>query len=239
MQANVRLSIVLPCYNESQNLPLLLERYRESWEDLPAELLLVENGSTDDSALALDRLLSSGRYPFARAVRVAKNRGYGFGVMSGLREAQGEFVAFSHADMQCAAADVFAAFHSLTDSPDPGKTLVKGRRQGRQWRDRLITGTMSLIARLVLGRKLSDINAQPKVFHRTLLDRFRRPSDSFQFDLYVLYVAATSGYAIRTVPVEFPPRIHGTSNWAFSLAGRYRFIQQTVQYMFRLAAGQE
>lgn len=229
-----RLSIVLPCYNESRNLPLLLDRYRESWEDLPAELLLVENGSTDDSTVTLDGLLATGLYPFARVVRVPVNRGYGFGVMSGLREARGEFVAFSHADMQCAAGDVFAAFHELCASPNPEKSLIKGRRHGRHWHDCMITAAMSLFAFALLGRRLTDINAQPKVFHRSLLDRLDRPVDSFQLDLYILYTAASSGFAIRTVPVAFPPRIHGTSNWAFSLAGRFGFIRQTIEYMFQL-----
>jgi len=228
------LSIVLPCYNEARNLPLLLERYRESWETLPAELLLVENGSTDDSAATLDRLLATGLYPFARVVRVAVNRGYGFGIMSGFREARGEFLAFSHADMQCAASDVFAAFQTLRGSANPEKSLIKGRRHGRHWRDRVITAAMSVFALAILRRVLTDINAQPKVFHRSLLDKLERPADGFQLDLYVLYIAACSGYLIDTVPVAFPPRIHGTSNWAFSLASRYNFIRQTIQYMFQL-----
>jgi glycosyltransferase involved in cell wall biosynthesis len=229
-----RLSIVLPCYNESRNLPLLLKRYREAWEDFPAELLLVENGSTDDSAATLDQLLASGHYPFARVVRVPVNRGYGFGMMSGLRDARGEFVAFSHADMQCAAADVFAAFRMLRGSPDPERSLVKGRRYGRHWRDRIITAAMSVIAFALLGRRLTDINAQPKVFHRSLLDFLKHPADGFQLDLYILYIAASHGFTIRTVPVAFPPRIHGTSNWAFSLASRCRFIGQMIHYMFEL-----
>jgi glycosyltransferase involved in cell wall biosynthesis len=233
----MRLSIVLPCYNEARNLPLLLERYRESWDDLPAELLLVENGSTDDSAAALMRLLASGRYPFARAVTVAKNRGYGFGIMSGLREAKGEFVAFSHADLQCAAPDVFAAFHALQGLPRPEMSVVKGRRHGRHWRDRLVTGTMSALASMLLDRRLTDINAQPKVFHRSLLGRLTNPPDGFQLDLYVLLAAVRAGFAIGTIPVEFPPRIHGVSNWAFSLASRCRTIRQTMAYMLRLGLG--
>jgi glycosyltransferase involved in cell wall biosynthesis len=225
---------VLPCYNESRNLPLLLERYRESWEDLPTELVLVENGSTDDSAATLDRLLATGLYPFARVVRVPVNRGYGFGIMSGLRDARGEYVAFSHADMQCAACDVFAAFHTLCGTSHPEKSLIKGRRYGRRWRDRMITAAMSAIALALLGRRLPDINAQPKIFHRSLLDSLKHPADGFQLDLYILYTAVSDGFAIHTVPVAFPPRIHGASNWAFSLASRCRSIRQTIQYMFEL-----
>src|SRR5258706_4938132 len=83
-EPTVRLSIVLPCYNEAQNLPILLQRYRESWEDLPAELVMVDNGSTDNTPEILQRLSACSEYPFARSIRVPKNRGYGYGVMAGL-----------------------------------------------------------------------------------------------------------------------------------------------------------
>jgi len=46
----MRLSIILPCYNEADNLPLLLNAYCQVWQDLPAELILVDNGSTDHTA---------------------------------------------------------------------------------------------------------------------------------------------------------------------------------------------
>src|SRR5437764_14461896 len=62
------LSIVLPCYNEAENLPPLLARYAQVWEDLPAELILVDNGSTDHTEAVLRRELPN--YPFARTVKV-------------------------------------------------------------------------------------------------------------------------------------------------------------------------
>jgi glycosyltransferase involved in cell wall biosynthesis len=231
------LSIVLPCFNEARNLPLLLARYRERWEDLPAELILVDNGSTDDTAATLDGLLAPGHFAFARVVSVPKNRGYGYGVLCGLQAARGEYVAYSHADMQCAPGDVFAAYRKLMEQPWPERALVKGRRHGRHWRDSLVTATMSVLASVLLMKRLTDINAQPKVFHRGLVPKLASAPDGFQFDLCVLYRAVRDGRAVLTVPVEFPPRIHGQSNWAFSLASRYRTIRQTIRYMFRLSLG--
>jgi glycosyltransferase involved in cell wall biosynthesis len=216
---------------------LLLENYRQHWEDLPAELVLVNNGSADDSAAVLGNLLATGKYGFARMVTVSKNRGYGFGLNSGLQTAQGEFVAFSHADMQCAPADVFAAYRKLIAQPEPECTLVKGRRHGRHWRDSAVTAVMSVLASVLLLKPLTDINAQPKVFHRNLLPKLATAPDGFQFDLCVLYQAVRNGSSILTVPVEFPPRIHGESNWASSLASRYRTIRQMIHYMFRLSLG--
>jgi glycosyltransferase involved in cell wall biosynthesis len=237
MSERPQLSIVLPCYNEARNLPPLLERYREAWPDFAAELILVENGSTDDSAEVLAGLLESSRYPFVRTVTVPKNRGYGYGIAKGLQATRGTFVAFSHADMQCAPQDVFAAYRRLREQPAPEKALVKGRRIGRALPDRVFTGVMSMMASLLLATPLTDINAQPKVFHRSLLTRLSNPPDGLQLDLYVLYQARRAGWPILTIPVQFPPRLHGTSSWAHSFASKRRNIELMIAYMFRLGFG--
>ena len=103
MTLNIQLSIVLPCYNEADNLPLILAGYAKAWRaDMAAELILVNNGSTDHSAEVLQRELANPDYAFARSVLVEENQGYGHGIFTGLQAARGEFLAFSHADMQCA-----------------------------------------------------------------------------------------------------------------------------------------
>ncbi len=229
------LSIVLPCYNEARSLPDLVEGYRDAWEDLPAELVLVDNGSTDDTAAVMAGLLARSQYRFVRTVRVPVNRGYGHGIHTGLSVARGDFLAFSHADMQCPAGDLFRGFRALRASPDPEGTLVKGRR--RTWRGftaEAVTLGMSVLATLVLRMLLTDINAQPKVFPRRLLPLLGDPPDGFQYDLYVLYTARRAGMRIKTIPVRFGRRAHGVSRWAATFRSRFRTIRQSVAYLFRL-----
>lgn len=233
----LRLSVVLPCYNEAGNLPPLLARYAETWraQGLAAELILVDNGSTDDTPQVLARELARPELTFARVVRVAHNRGFGHGTFTGLQAARGEVVGFSHADMQYSPQDLFDAYHCLRQAPDPTKVLVKGKRAARGLGPSLVTNTMAALASAVLLMPLTDINAQPKVFHRSHLARLRRPPDGFQFDLYVLYTARRAGLTVLTVPVVFGKRAHGQSKWAFSLASRYRTIWATIVYIFKLA----
>jgi glycosyltransferase involved in cell wall biosynthesis len=231
------LSIVLPCYNEADNLPLLLASYRQVWRDLPAELVLVDNGSTDPTAEVLASLLAQPEFSFARTVRVPRNQGYGYGLSTGLQAAQGEFVAFSHADMQCSPADVFKAYDRLIAAPQPAQTLVKGRRLGRDFNAELITTGMSLLASTILLTRLTDINAQPKVFHRSHLARLHQPPAGFQFDLYVLYQARQAGLQILTIPVVFGERKHGQSKSAFNILVRYRTIWAMIVYIFNLRFG--
>ena len=96
---------------------------------------------------------------------------------------------------------------------------------------------MALLASLVLLMPLTDINAQPKLFHRSHLARLVRPPAGFQFDLYVLYTARRAGLKIDTVPVTFGRRAHGQSKWAFSFLSRYRTIWATIVYIFQLRFG--
>jgi len=215
----------------------LLEAYAQVWRELPSELILVNNGSTDGTAQTLERLLADPKYRFARVVTVPKNRGYGHGLITGLRSARGKIVGFSHADLQCSPADLFAAYDALLDSGAPETTIVKGRRQKRALGPSLITNGMTVIASVVLGRPLSDINAQPKVFPRELLNRLESPPDGFEFDVYVLYKALQSGAQILTIPVVFHARPHGSSKWAATFRSRWRTISRVLRYVVALRFG--
>jgi glycosyltransferase involved in cell wall biosynthesis len=235
MDAPLDLSIVLPCYNEARNLPLILAGYVEAWRpEMAAELILVDNGSTDDTAAVLKEEMANPTRHFARVVRVEKNQGYGHGIFTGLQAARGSFLAFSHADMQCPPADVFRAWDALQATPPPHRVLVKGRRHWRGFGPALLTGGMTVLASSVLLTPLTDINAQPKLFPRELLERLQDPPTGFQFDLCVLHRARRLGIPIHTIPVSFGERAHGESKWAFSLASRWRTIAATARYIFTL-----
>lgn len=234
MNDKVILSIVLPCYNEAKNIPLLLERFKEIKNACPFELILVNNGSTDNSAEVLRQELARPGHSFARTVLVEKNQGYGYGVMSGLRNARGEYIAYSHADLQCAPKDVFTAYWKLIEKDNPRRFILKGWRQGRPLDAMIITWGLQLIASIILLLPLSDINGQPKVFHRDFLQRLVDPPKGFEFDLYVLYRALRSNMTIDTVPVYFGARRHGQSNWAYSLRSKLRTISGFIRYIIGL-----
>jgi glycosyltransferase involved in cell wall biosynthesis len=226
------LSVVLPCYNEAPGLAAILQRFAEAGKDQNFELLLVDNGSTDETPAELTRLLPS--YPFARSVHVVKNQGYGHGIFSGLQAAQGEVLAWSHADLQTDPADVFRALGAYRQAPDPRRVLVKGKRHGRRLSEWIISRGMEVVATVALRRWLTEINAQPKLFHRELLQHLVQPPIDFNFDVYVLYQALRHGWRIQSIDVLFPPRQFGQSHWAATFRSRVRNIRRSMLYMFRL-----
>jgi glycosyltransferase involved in cell wall biosynthesis len=193
------------------------------------ELILVDNGSTDNTSQVLPYLLA--RYPFARSVRVEVNQGYGHGILTGLRAARAEVLAWSHADLQTDPADVFRAWRAYQAAGRSQRTLIKGCRSGRSLQEQVISFGMQTLASMFLRARLHEINAQPKLFHRDLLGALRKPPLDLNLDVYVLYAARHCGWRIVEIPVAFPPRQHGQSSWATSWKSKTRTIARSIRYL--------
>jgi glycosyltransferase involved in cell wall biosynthesis len=233
--AHKQLSIVVPCYNEAGNLPALFARFREVLHDRDdVELVVVNNGSKDHSALVIACELDKPENAFARTVLVPVNQGYGFGILSGLRAAAGEYLAWTHADMQTDPNDVLLGFARLLAEPAPERCLVRGRRLGRPLVDRAFTAGMGWVASAALSAPLHDINAQPKIFHKSLLASMDDAPWDFSLDLYVLYLAQMKGLNIVEQPVHFGKREHGEAKGGGSLRGKAKLTRRTLEYIFKL-----
>ena len=228
----MKLSVIVPCYNEEQNIPLILERFRAAITDEEMEVILVNNGSTDGSAEVLERLLPE--YPFARTVLVPVNQGYGYGILQGLASAEGSFLGWTHADLQTDPGDLVKAYHLLEEKGWSPSVYVKGNRRGRSLADNFFTTGMSLFETLYLGKRLWDINAQPNIFPRDFYESWENPPYDFSLDLYALYMARVRGLEVLRFPVEFPPRLHGSSHWNTGLASKWKFIKRTIQFSTKL-----
>ncbi|MDD5217103.1 MAG: glycosyltransferase family 2 protein [Candidatus Omnitrophica bacterium] len=236
MNRPIELSIIVPCYNEEKNIPALLERFaRVMRPESPVELVLVDNGSSDQTGRVIDDEIVRNHYDFARKTTVAQNCGYGFGIMSGLREASGDLLAWTHADQQTDPADVLEAYRRYRAEKDE-RLLVKGARKARPWGDKIMSVGMQCLASLALGTCVTEINAQPKLFPRALYEKMQAPPDDFSLDLYVLELAKHNHYRIVSIPVYFGSRLHGEAKGggSRSLRQRWNLILRTVIYIFKL-----
>jgi glycosyltransferase involved in cell wall biosynthesis len=234
----VEFELVLPCYNESESIKKLIERAvaaakSHNYDHRSFGLVLVENGSKDNSRAVMYQLRDSELGEWFRVVCIDNNQGYGYGLWQGLKATTAEYVSWSHADQQCDPNDAFLALQKLKTHGN--HVLVKGKRFGRNWKDFLVSRVFEVIASVLLGYRLFEINAQPKVFQRNLLENIINPPYDFAFDLYVLYCARKNGYQIRTIQVEFPQRVHGLSNWAASFRSRFKHIKNMIIYIWKLS----
>ncbi|WP_395138813.1 glycosyltransferase family 2 protein [Armatimonas sp.] len=228
------LSIVLPCYNESGNLPniyAVLNKILQAQSGI--EVLLVNNGSTDNSAMVFAELQKTHTLPI-RVVSVEKNLGYGHGILTGVRAAQGKFIAWSHADMQTDPRDILAAYEKLIQSADPERTVVKGKRKNRPLLDEFFTSGMAWLSSAALGQRLYDINAQPKLFPRSFFTVLDDAPTDFSLDLFFLYEAKKRGYTLLEHEVVFGKREHGEAKGGGTMKGKLKLIKRTLGYIFEL-----
>jgi len=228
----VKFSLVIPCYNEAANLPLLLKRCK-FLAGTDAEVILVDNGSSDSTPQVLQKLLP--QYPGCRSVRVDVNQGYGFGILAGLRAAKGEILGWTHADLQTDPQDALRGL-ALFDQHGP-QVFVKGRRHGRPLSDVAFTIGMSIFETVLLGTPLWDINAQPTMFSKAFFETWIEPPHDFSLDLYVYYLARSQRRSIHRFPVMFGERAHGVSHWNVNWAAKRKFIRRTVEFSLRLRRG--
>lgn len=222
-------SLVVPCYNEAASLPGLLECCGAVAAAPGAEVVLVDNGSTDDTPEVL-RALLPGRAG-CRSVRVARNRGYGFGILAGLEAAKGAILGWTHADLQTDPRD---ALRGLEYFRAGGGVFVKGLRRGRPLVDRVFTMGMSAFETVLLAAPMRDINAQPTMFRREFYESWEDPPHDFSLDLYAYHRARVQGLPVRRFPVEFHRRAHGVSHWNVDWRRKWSFIRRTAAFSFRL-----
>jgi len=228
----MKFSIIVPCYNEAKNIPLILQRFAACIDSNDIEVVLVNNGSVDDSQAVLDKLLPN--YAFAKTVLVPVNQGYGYGILSGLKQAAGEFVGWTHADMQTDPRDVITACNLIRVREYDKNLYVKGCRKKRSFFDQFFTIGMSCFETMYLKTCLWDINAQPNIFHKNFFESWHNPPHDFSLDLYVLYMARQKNLEIIRFPVLFPERIHGTSSWNTGMKSKIKFIKRTLSFSTKL-----
>ena len=225
------ITLVIPCYNEAGNLPSLIKRCCEVCDaDESVDILLVDNGSTDETEAIINKGFGHSRIS---SLRVDVNQGYGFGITSGLKAAKGDIIGWTHADMQTDPMDVIEGLSLFRISANPVQLFVKGSRYGRPLSDQIFTWGMTAFASLALGSNVSDVNAQPTLFHRDFLKALTNSTKDFSLDLYVYIQALQRESTIQRFSVHFGSRTSGVGHNE-GLASKIRFSIRTFRYILAL-----
>jgi polyisoprenyl-phosphate glycosyltransferase len=223
----VKASLVIPCYNESGNIGELVALLDEDFVAADCEVLLVENGSTDDTAKVLQTAIKGKNH--IRIVSVAVNRGYGYGILQGLAAAKGDILAWTHADLQASPKDLLEGLKIFQKSQDASRLFVKGQRYGRSFRDVVFTWGMTLFEFLLLGRWMVEINAQPTMFHRQFFQTWSDPPHDLTLDLYAFHKSGDLKLSIQRFPVYFGDRAYGEGQNE-ALTSKFRNSWRTMAY---------
>ena len=226
----MKLSIIIPCYNEEMSLNKLVDNCLTNIND-NFEIILVDNGSTDNTFKCLiDFNLPKNIIP----LRIENNIGFGHGVLFGLNHAKGEILSWTHADLQTDISDIIVGYNRFKIELINKSCMVKGTRKKRNFIDFFFSLSMGLYSSILLRTWLYDINAQPKIFHRDYLNEFKNPPHDFSLELYLIYFFKSNKIDVKSFPVHFKKRLYGEAKGGGSLKAKIRLIKRTLNYIHTL-----
>jgi len=229
---NKDLSIIIPCYNEEKNISIILKKINLLQKKHNFfEIIMVDNGSTDNTKKIIKNspLIKSNNI---KLVEVSKNIGYGNGIIQGLNSSKTNILAWTHADLQTDLEDVIKAYKVCKNKINNKNILIKGKRINRNFFDNFFTFCMSVLSSIIIGRKIFDINAQPKIFHKKLFEKMKNPPNDFMIDLYLMILAKKNNYDIFEFPVYFNKRQYGKAKGGGTIKGKIKLSLITIQYIF-------
>jgi polyisoprenyl-phosphate glycosyltransferase len=232
MKKKIRLSIIIPCFNEEKNLSSLFKSIKLiSKKNKFVEFILVNNGSTDNT----EKIFQLFKHKNVLNVNLKKNIGYGHGIISGVKKSSGQAIAWCHSDLQVKLSDVFAAYSTNEKNIKKNLIIVKGKRINRSFFDNIFTFLMAILVNIYFKVKLNDINAQPKIFSKKIkADIIRKYPKDFSLDLFLLLKANEKKLPIIDYPVTLYEREKGTSKGGGSLIGKIKLIVRTLKFMYKL-----
>ncbi len=223
----MKLSVVIPAYNEENRLPKTLEAvsaYLSGRYDY--EIIVVDDGSTDKTSGICSRFFKSGGR--GRIIKNSHNRGKGFSVRRGMLEAAGDLILFSDADLSTPIREV----EKLLRAVEAGADIAVGSRglpeSDVRVHQRFLRESMgkcfNLVVRFAAVRGIRDTQCGFKLFGRECARAVfaRSRLDGFAFDVEALFIARLLGCGIREVPVV----------WLNSEASRVSVVTDPARMFF-------
>ena len=228
----MNLSIVIPVFNESENLNLLHEAIHKALDELtiPWEVVYVDDGSSDDSAPILASLVESDP-EHTTFVALRRNFGQTAAIAAGIDHAEGDVIVLMDADLQNDPTDI----PMMLEKIEGGYDVVSGWRVNRQ--DTFVTRTLpSRIANwlisVVTGVHLHDYGCTLKAYRREVITGFRLYGEMHRF---IPAYANSVGAKLVEVPVTHHPRKYGTTKYGINRTIKVILDLFTVKFLISYA----
>ena len=228
----MRLSIVIPVYNEAENLPLLHQALHDALDPLDRdwEVVYVDDGSADASLTVLEETAEADA-GHTCVVELRRNFGQTAAIAAGIDHADGEVIVLMDADLQNDPADI----PKMLEKVDEGYDVVSGWRKSRQ--DTFITRTLpSRIANwlisVVTGVYLHDYGCTLKAYRRETLTGFRLYGEMHRF---IPAYAHTVGARMIELPVNHHPRKYGKTKYGLNRTIKVILDLFTVKFLISYA----
>ncbi len=210
MQARPQLSVIIPAYNEERRIREALLKLRDYLVALPmsAEVVVVDDGSTDRTAAIVEEIGRSQGPIGLRLLRNGRNRGKGYSIKHGVLLAEGDYVLLSDADFSTPIAELPTLMRHVEggghDMAIGSRGIAGSRIETRQpaWREAM-GRTFNRMVRALTGLPFRDTQCGFKLMRRqAVLPLFRAARVlRFAYDVEILYLARVAGVSVVEVPV--------------------------------------
>jgi len=203
------LSLVIPFYNEEDNVQEVVVDLIQEFDQrqISYSLICVNNGSTDNTQTILNNL--SGKYHQIKTITLAINKGYGFGVLQGLKLANDNYIGYSVGDGQISAADIAKVYEVIKRD---GLDYCQGKRKkkDRSWR-RISTWCFNFIFHLFFPCPVYDIGSNPKIMKKDVYIEINPSSKGWFIDSEVIIKNYLRKSKMREIFVSHKIRKKGES----------------------------
>ena len=200
----MKLSVIMPVYNEKRTLPLILEKVLAV--DIPKQVIIVNDGSTDSTRDLLTAI--EGSYPDVQVIHHQVNRGKGAAIRTALKQVTGDVVVIQDGDLEYDPED----YHKLLAPIREGKAeVVYGSRvlgRGKKSYVRYYLGgkLLSFVVNWLYGVHITDEPTCYKAFTRRALREVNLECTGFEFCPEVTAKVLKRGCRIHEVPISYRPR---------------------------------
>jgi len=204
-------AVVIPAYNEVENIPELVQELRSTFErfGLEGEVVLVDDGSTDGTAEAARR--EAARWPRLRVVSHRTNFGKTEALLTGAQATDADRLVLFDADLQHSPDEIPRFLEKLEEGWD----IVTGRKIGH-YEKGTVSRIYNWLSRRLFRVPVSDLNSM-KAFRREVLDEIFLRHDWHRF---FVVLAHARGFSVTEIDIALYPRRHGVSKYS----GRGRII---------------
>jgi glycosyltransferase involved in cell wall biosynthesis len=222
----VNLSIIIPVFDEVENLTPLVEGVRKALSGLDYEMILVDDGSTDGSSAKLAEMAEAEPQDM-RVIELRRNFGQTAAIAAGIDHAVGEVIILLDADLQNDPADI----PMLIDKLEEGYDVVSGWRVNRQdafLRRKLPSMIANWLISRVTGVRLHDYGCTLKAYRREVLEGFRLYGEMHRF---IPSFAGSVGAKLVEVPVRHHPRRAGKTKYGLERTVKVILDLFTVKFL--------
>lgn len=200
------LSVIMPCYNEAETLPRILERVLAI--ELDKEVIAVDDASSDKTYHILRAAAAAD--PRVRVVRHPHNRGKGAAVRSGLVHAQGEIVVIQDADLEYDPEDYYELVKPIADGRVDvvfGSRFL-GRHTGMYFWNAIGNKGLTFLTNFLFNCWISDMETGYKVMRTAIMRDLQLESNDFRLEPEIAAKVLKRGHRIYEVPVSYLGRTY-------------------------------